>query len=98
VDPRPAVGVVAATADYPARAAKGLVITGIEDAEATGALVYHAGTAMRDGLLVTAGGRVLNVVGRGDTAAAARAAAYRAIDRIRFDGMRFRRDIAGRMG
>jgi phosphoribosylamine--glycine ligase len=61
---------------------------------ATGALVFHAGTALRDGRIVTNGGRVLNVVGRGETVAEARAAAYAAADCIQFAGMQLRRDIA----
>jgi phosphoribosylamine--glycine ligase len=94
VSPRAAVTVVIAGDGYPARSDSGTPIEGIADAEATGALVLHAGTALQDGQLVTNGGRILNVVALGDTVADARAAAYAAADRIHFAGMQFRRDIA----
>jgi len=94
VSNRAAVTVVLAGRDYPASGDRGTPIEGIEDAEATGALVFHAGTALHDGHLVTNGGRVLNVVATGDTVAAARTAAYEAVSRIHFDGMQFRTDIA----
>jgi phosphoribosylamine--glycine ligase len=55
--------------------------------------VYHAGTAQRDRQLVTAGGRVLTVVGRGDDFAESMARAYAGVHKISFDGMHFRRDI-----
>ena len=89
-----AVTVVLAAGGYPASGDQGSVITGIEAAEATGALVFHAGTALRDGVVVTNGGRVLNVTGVGDDLAAARAAAYAAADLISWDGVRRREDIA----
>ena len=89
-----AVTVVIAGDGYPARSDSGTPIDGVEDAQADGALVLHAGTALHDGKLVTNGGRVLNVVATGDSVAAARAAAYAAADRIHFAGMQFRRDIA----
>ncbi len=88
-----AVTVVLASGEYPQRSDTGTPIDGIEEAEAAGALVFHAGTARHDGRLVTNGGRVLAVTATGDDVAAARATAYRAIDRISFGGMRFRRDI-----
>jgi phosphoribosylamine--glycine ligase len=88
-----AVTVVLAGGEYPARSDTGTLIEGIEDAEATGALVFHAGTARQDGRLVTNGGRVLAVTATGDDVGAARATAYEAVDRISFAGMRFRRDI-----
>jgi phosphoribosylamine---glycine ligase len=92
---RAAVTVVLAAPDYPARSDyRGTPIEGIEDAEATGAVVFHAGTALHDGHLVTNGGRILNVVGLGETVAAARTAAYDAVSRIDFAGMQFRTDIA----
>ncbi|NNF07791.1 MAG: phosphoribosylamine--glycine ligase [Candidatus Eisenbacteria bacterium] len=90
------VCIVAATENYPESSDKGLVIEGIEEAEATGALVFHAGTAMKHGELVTAGGRVLNVVGRGATLKEALDVSYTALDRVRFSGMRFRKDIGFR--
>jgi phosphoribosylamine--glycine ligase len=94
VSQRAAVTVVLAGGAYPEHGDSGTPIEGIEDAEARGALVFHAGTALQDGRLVTNGGRVLNVVGVGDTVAHARTAAYDAAACIDFAGMRFRGDIA----
>jgi phosphoribosylamine--glycine ligase len=91
---RAAVTVVVAGAGYPERSDQGTPIEGVEDAEATGALVLHAGTALHDGRLVTNGGRILNVVGVGETVEEARTAAYEATAHIDFAGMQFRRDIA----
>ncbi len=88
-----AVTVVLAGGEYPERSDSGTPIEGIEDAEATGALVFHAGTARREGRLVTNGGRILNVTAVADDLAAARRAAYEAAGRISFSGMRVRRDI-----
>lgn len=93
---RAAVTVVAASGGYPGDHAKGLPITGIEDAERDGALVFHAGTATKAGRLVTAGGRVLNVVALDGGLDGAARKAFAAMDRIRFDGMHFRRDIGAR--
>jgi phosphoribosylamine--glycine ligase len=87
------VTVVLAGGDYPERGDTGTPIEGVEQAEATGALVFHAGTARHDGRLVTNGGRVLAVTATGDDIGAARATAYEAVDQISFAGMRFRRDI-----
>jgi phosphoribosylamine---glycine ligase len=93
--PRAAVTVVLAAPDYPARSDyRGEPIEGIEDAAAAGALVFHAGTALHGGNLVTNGGRILNVVGLGDSVEQARTAAYEAAGRIHFDGMQYRTDIA----
>jgi phosphoribosylamine---glycine ligase len=90
-----AVTVVLAAPDYPARSDyAGAAISGIADAEATGALVFHGGTAMRGDTLVTNGGRILSVTGTGPTVADARAHAYAAADMITFDGARLRSDIA----
>jgi phosphoribosylamine--glycine ligase len=94
VSPRAAVTVVLAGPEYPERGDAGTPIEGIEDAEAAGALVFHAGTALHDGRLVTNGGRILNVTALGHSIADARAAAYDAAGRIDFAGVRFRRDIA----
>jgi phosphoribosylamine--glycine ligase len=91
---RAAVTVVVAGAGYPERSDQGTPIEGVEDAEATGALVLHAGTALHDGRLVTNGGRILNVVGVGETVEEARTAAYEATAHIDFAGMQFRTDIA----
>jgi phosphoribosylamine--glycine ligase len=88
-----AVTVVLAGGDYPERGDTGTAIAGVEEAEATGALVFHAGTARHEGRLVTNGGRVLAVTATGEDVGAARTAAYEAVDRISFAGMRLRRDI-----
>jgi phosphoribosylamine--glycine ligase len=90
-----AVTVVLAAPDYPARSDyAGAPIKGVENAEAAGALVFHGGTAVRDGTVVTNGGRILSVTGTGTTVADARARAYAAVDLISYEGMQFRRDIA----
>jgi phosphoribosylamine---glycine ligase len=92
-----AVTVVLASAGYPASSSKGDVIAGLEDAAAVeGVEVTHAGTARRDGQIVTAGGRVLNVTGLGPTAADARRRAYDAAELISFEGRQLRTDIAAR--
>jgi phosphoribosylamine--glycine ligase len=89
-----AVGVVLASAGYPASVQTGLPITGLDDAaQMSGVDVFHAATAIADGKLVTAGGRVLTVVGRGQTFEDAIARAYDGVQRIGFDGMQYRRDI-----
>ena len=88
-----AVAVVLAGPEYPARSDyAGAPITGLDDA---GALVFHGGTAVRDGTIVTNGGRILSVTGTGASVADARAAAYDAVARIDFAGVQYRRDIAG---
>jgi len=88
------VGVVLASRGYPSSSSSGQVIDGLEAAgQTTGALVFHAGTRLVDGRVVTAGGRVLTVVGRAATFDRAMAAAYAAVACIRFDGMQYRRDI-----
>jgi phosphoribosylamine--glycine ligase len=90
-----AVTVVLAGPDYPASSDyAGRPIDGVEAANATGALVLQAGTAVRDGQLVTNGGRILSVTGTGGTVEEARAAAYRAVELVSFEGARYRRDIA----
>ena len=91
-----AVCVVLAAGGYPASYEKGHEITGIADAEAMGALVFHAGTAKKDDVLVTNGGRVLGVVGMGADIASAVKAAYNAVDRISFQDAYHRKDIAHR--
>jgi phosphoribosylamine--glycine ligase len=87
-------GVVIASRGYPESSESGQPIHNLESAESIpGVSVYHAGTAMRDGQLVTAGGRVLTVVGRADDYPGAIARAYAGVMPIRFDGMQYRRDI-----
>ena len=91
-----AVCVVLASGGYPGAYKKGQEIIGIADAEAMGALVFHAGTAMKDGKLVTNGGRVLGVVGRGADISSAVDAAYAAAAKISFKDAYYRKDIAHR--
>ncbi|HEY6029999.1 MAG TPA: phosphoribosylglycinamide synthetase C domain-containing protein, partial [Gaiellaceae bacterium] len=89
-----AVTVTIAGGSYPAAGDRGTPIEGVAEAEAAGALVFHAGTALHDGRLVTNGGRILNVTGVGATVAEARARAYAGAERISFAGARYRSDIA----
>ena len=88
------VTVVMAATGYPAAPVPGSVIAGIDAAAATGATVFHAGTARRaDGAVVASGGRVLAVTATGDTVGEARAAAYAGVDAIDWPGGFARRDI-----
>jgi phosphoribosylamine--glycine ligase len=96
VDDDASVTVVLAGREYPARSDSGTPIEGVEEAETGGALVFHAGTAIHDGQLVTNGGRVLNVTALAPSLEEARQRAYSACDAISFEGMRFRRDIGAR--
>ncbi|MBT7161776.1 MAG: phosphoribosylamine--glycine ligase [Victivallales bacterium] len=92
----PAVCVVLASGGYPASYEKGLPIAGIDEAEATGAVVFHAGTKVVDGQLVNNGGRVLGVTARGADLRTAVDNAYRAVDCISWQDVCCRRDIAHR--
>ena len=95
--PQDCVTVVLASAGYPASSHKGDVISGLAEAAALDDVtVYHAGTALQDGQVVTAGGRVLAVSALGDGFAAARERAYEGVGKIAFDGMQVRPDIAER--
>ena len=89
-----AVTIVLTAADYPTGRDSGSPIDGIEDAEAAGALVFHAGTAQHGSRIVTNGGRILDVTAVASTIADARAKAYAAVERISFTGVRYRTDIA----
>jgi phosphoribosylamine--glycine ligase len=94
-DTRPAVCVVMASGGYPGEYEKDKVITGLQDADnINGVVVFHAGTATKNGNIVTAGGRVLGVTALGDDIADAKQKAYEAVDKIKFDGAYCRRDIA----
>jgi phosphoribosylamine--glycine ligase len=95
-DARAALGVVMAAGGYPGSYAKGHEITGLETADGATRKVFHAGTAISDGTLVTAGGRVLCVVGLGDTVRSAADEAYAAVDGISWDDVYVRRDIGHR--
>lgn len=93
-----AVSVVLASEGYPGPYEKGKVILGLEEAQdLDGVIVFHAGTALNpDGELITAGGRVLNVVALGDTFEEARNRAYEACELIKFEGVQYRSDIGRR--
>ncbi len=92
--PGAAVTVVVAAGGYPESGDRGSEIDGIEDAEAGGALVFHAGTALQGGRVLTNGGRVLDVTAMAPTLVDAREQAYAAVERISFPGARWRTDIA----
>ena len=95
-DTRASLGVVMAAGGYPGNYAKGKTISGLGDADADTQKVFHAGTSTADGNVVTSGGRVLCVVGLGDTVASAASEAYSAVDRINWEDVYFRRDIGHR--
>jgi phosphoribosylamine--glycine ligase len=94
-DRRTALGVVMAAHGYPDAPRKGDIITGIAD-ETSDSVTFHAGTTLNGDKLTTSGGRVLCVVGLGDSVKVAQKRAYEAVDQIHFDGMQFRRDIGWR--
>ena len=89
----PTCCVVCAAPGYPGSYPRGLPVTGIQQAEATGAKVFHAGTRFHEGKLVTAGGRVLGVTAGGNDLAAAIANAYGAVEKVTFEGQHHRTDI-----
>lgn len=95
-DARPAIGVVLAAEHYPSTPRKGSTIQGLDAPLEPGTKLFHAGTAMRDGQVVTSGGRVLCVCAIGDTLALAQSAAYIAARQICWEGMQYRRDIGWR--
>jgi phosphoribosylamine--glycine ligase len=89
-----AVGVVLASAGYPGAVDTGVPIHGLDDASRVrGVTVLHAATAMKEDRLVTSGGRVLTVIGRGASYDEAIARAYEGVSKISFDGMQYRKDI-----
>jgi phosphoribosylamine---glycine ligase len=94
--PGAAACVVMASEGYPEKYKKGLPLRGIAQAEATGAIVFHAGTKLKQNQLVTDGGRVLNVTAVGEDFKSAIAQAYAAVEKIEFEGMYYRRDIGQR--
>ena len=95
-DPRCALGVVLASKGYPTAPRKGDVISGVE-LQGDDTVTFHAGTKFNDkGELVTSGGRVLCVVGLGGDLHQARDKAYKALDKVHFDGMQYRKDIGHR--
>lgn len=95
-DPRTALGVVLAAGGYPGAYRKGDAVEGLSQADAPDTKVFHAGTALRDGRVVTNGGRVLCACALGATVAEAREHAYALADRIHWDGVYYRRDIGHR--
>ncbi len=95
-DSRAALGVVLAAGGYPASYGKGMAISGLADADGMNQKVFHAGTAISGDDVVTSGGRVLCVVGLGDSVAAAAASAYESVDRIHWQDVYYRRDIGHR--
>jgi phosphoribosylamine--glycine ligase len=95
--PKASVCVVMASGGYPGNYAKGRPILGLAQADALpGTKVFHAGTALKDGQIVTNGGRVLGVTALGKNLKAAQTAAYSAVEKIHFEGAHFRRDIAAK--
>jgi phosphoribosylamine--glycine ligase len=94
-DPRPAVCVVMASRGYPGSYQTGLPIRGLDEAvKLPFVKVFHAGTAIQDGQIVTAGGRVLGVTALGDNIAQAKLHAYTAVKQIRWEGAWCRKDIS----
>ena len=91
-----AVCVVLASGGYPGSYMKGAPIHGLEEAEAAGTMVFHAGTAEKDGKIVTSGGRVLGVVAEAENIKAAVDKAYAGVEKIHFQGVQYRKDIAHR--
>jgi phosphoribosylamine---glycine ligase len=95
-DERCAIGVVLAAGGYPASYDKGFVISGLDAEQADNIKVFHAGTAERDGNIVTSGGRVLCVTALADNIADAQTDCYRGADKISWEGVTLRRDIGWR--
>ncbi len=95
-DPRAALGVVMAAGGYPAGYAKGKTISGLDDSAAESVKVFHAGTALQGDNVITSGGRVLCVVGLGDSVSNACREAYDCVDSIKWEDVYFRRDIGHR--
>ncbi|MEG1980838.1 MAG: phosphoribosylglycinamide synthetase C domain-containing protein, partial [Victivallaceae bacterium] len=92
----PAVCVVIASGGYPEKYQKNYAISGLDEAAKTGAVVFHAGTAFKDGVIVNVGGRVLGVSATGKTLRNAIDLAYSAVDKIKFTDAFCRRDIGYR--
>ena len=88
--------VIMASKGYPKSYPKGIEITGLTDGQLKGVTVYHAGTAIKDGKLVTSGGRVLGVTALGNNLQDALNKSYDAVEKINFDGAHYRKDIGKR--
>jgi phosphoribosylamine--glycine ligase len=95
-DPRAAMGVVLAAGGYPGSYDKGQVISGLDDADTEDSKVFHAGTADKDGKVVTAGGRVLCATALGDTVSEAQQKAYAQVSKLQWEGAFYRNDIGYR--
>ncbi len=95
-DPRPSLGVVLAAGGYPGDYIKGQVISGLDQASSVDGKVFHAGTALQDGNVVTQGGRVLCATALGDSVKAAQQGAYDLAEKISWDGCFYRSDIGYR--
>ena len=93
IDPRTATCVMMVSGGYPEAYQKGYAINGLEAARATDSILFHAGTAMKDGLAVTSGGRVLAICSYGNDKADALAQCYKVADMIDFKDKNYRRDI-----
>ncbi len=91
--PEPSVCVVLASGGYPGKIATGFPITGIEEAESIGSIVFHAGTQIQNGRLVNSGGRVLGVTASGQDLSVGIARAYRGVSNIKYKNIQYRRDI-----
>jgi phosphoribosylamine---glycine ligase len=92
--PGAAVCVVMASGGYPGSYSKGFEITGFEEAETNGSVVFHAGTSIKDGKIINIGGRVLGITATGKDISDALAKTYSSVDKIKWDGAFFRKDIA----
>lgn len=95
-DERACTCVIMASGGYPKSYPKGIEITGLTDGQLDGVTVYHAGTKLQDGKLVTAGGRVLGVTALGNDLKDALAKSYAAVEKIHFDGAHYRKDIGAK--
>ena len=95
-DPRSAIGVVLAAGGYPGDYGRGHPIHGLDAPQPDGVKIFHAGTTLRDGQVVTNGGRVLCVTALGEDIAAAQRACYLAVEKISWEGMTLRHDIGWR--
>jgi phosphoribosylamine--glycine ligase len=96
-DPRACVSVVLAAGGYPGTYEKGKPVTGLEYFDGKkDSFVFHAGTALNCGQILTSGGRVMNVVGMGNTIVSAIDTAYKACEHVSFEGMHYRRDIGSK--